>query len=252
MAMSTARRHYYLLIYQVPSQPSAARVGVWRELKRLGALYLQQSVCIVPSGATMRAHLERITARIDTLGGTYHLLPLRAVPAEEEAKIIAGFVAQSNDQYGEIIENCEVNFSKEIEFETYRQNFTYAEAEEIRNDLDKIHRWFDRVVERDWFGAGRRAEALGWIARCEELLEGFEERVYAAQETDEAGSEGERQGASEGAPSEALGASEAEHPATPDGARSDGRGAASAGGRARMPVTLSRERGRKAPRGRRA
>jgi hypothetical protein len=174
------------LIYQVPSQPSAARVGVWRELKRLGALYLQQSVCIVPSLAPMRTHLERVTTRITALGGNYHLLPIRALPAQEESKIVDGFMAQSNAQYEEIIEYCEVNFTKEIEFETFRQNFTYAEAEEIRHDLDKIHRWYDRVVERDWYGAARRDDALHWIERCEALLEGFEEKVFAAQAADEA------------------------------------------------------------------
>lgn len=184
--MNRPRHHYHLLIYQVPSQPSAARVGVWRELKRLGALYLQQSVCILPSVAPMRTHMERITTRITTLGGDYHLLPIRSLPAEEEAKIVEGFMAQSNAQYEEIIENCEVNFSKEIEFETFRQNFTYAEAEEIRHDLDKIRRWYDRVVERDWYGATRREETLHWIERCEELLEAFEEKVFAAQAADEA------------------------------------------------------------------
>ena len=184
--MNRPRHHYHLLIYQVPSQPSAARVGVWRELKRLGALYLQQSVCILPSVAPMRAHIERITARITTLGGGYHLLPIRSLPPEEEAKIVEGFMAQSNAQYEEIIENCEVNFTKEIEFETFRQNFSYAEAEEIRHDLDKIRRWYDRVVERDWYGATRREEALHWIERCEELLEAFEEKVFAAQAADEA------------------------------------------------------------------
>ncbi len=184
--MNRPRHHYHLLIYQVPSQPSAARVGVWRELKRLGALYLQQSVCILPSVAPMRTHLDRITARITTLGGNYHLLPIRSLPPDEETKIVEGFMAQSNAQYEEIIENCEVNFTKEIEFETFRQNFTYAEAEEIRHDLDKIRRWYDRVVERDWYGAARREEALHWIERCEELLEGFEEKVFAAQATDEA------------------------------------------------------------------
>jgi hypothetical protein len=200
--MEERRRQYYLLIYQVPSKPSAARVGVWRELKRLGVLYLQQSVCIIPNVRAMRAHLERITARITTLGGDYHLLPIRALPAEEEAKIIEGFIAQSNAQYEEIIENCEVNFAKEIEFEIFRQNFTYAEAEEIRQDLDKIRRWYDRVVERDWFAATRREEALGWIGRCEELLEGFEEKVFAAQEPDEAGA---TERAAAGAPPLSLG-----------------------------------------------
>ena len=178
---------YYLLIYQLPSQPSAARVSVWRELKRLGALYLQQSVCILPDREAVATQLEQIATRIGNLGGTYHLLPLHSLPAEEEDKIVQGFIAQSNLQYNEIIENCEVNFTKEIEFETFRQNFTYAEAEEIRQDLDKIWRWYERVVERDWFGAPRRPEALHWIERCEELLTGFEEKVFAAQETDEAG-----------------------------------------------------------------
>ncbi len=181
------RRQYHVLIYQVPSQPSAARVGVWRDLKRAGALYLQQSVCVLPSTAPNRAHLERITARIAELGGVYHLLPLRALPTEEETKIVDGFLAQSTLQYDEIIENCEVNFTKEIEFEIFRRNFTYAEAEEIRQDLDKIKRWYDRVVERDWFDAARRADAARWIERCEGLLEGFEEQVFASQEADETG-----------------------------------------------------------------
>ncbi|GHO46587.1 Chromate resistance protein ChrB [Ktedonospora formicarum] len=176
---------YTLLIYQVPSQPSAARVGVWRELKRTGALYLQQSVCILPQTEALLATLHKTCERITELGGNYHLLPIHSLPEEEEGKIIDGFLAQSNLQYDEIIENCRVNFTKEIEFETFRQNFTYAEAEEIRQELDKIRRWYDRVVERDWFGAVGRDEALRCIENCERLLEAFEEKVFLKQEEDE-------------------------------------------------------------------
>ncbi|HEX4206433.1 MAG TPA: Chromate resistance protein ChrB [Ktedonobacteraceae bacterium] len=177
---------YILLIYQVPSQPSAARVSVWRELKKMGALYLQQSVCILPAQEPLQYALQKITERIGELGGGYHLLPLNELPGEEEEKIVDGFIAQSNLQYDEIIENCQVNFSKEIEFETFRQNFTYAEVEEIGQELDKIHRWYDRVVERDWFGAARREEALRSIEHSEKLLEEFEEKVFLTQDADEA------------------------------------------------------------------
>ena len=177
---------YLLFIYQVPSQPSAARVGVWRELKRLGALYLQQSVCIFPRREPLLSALQKIAERVHELHGSFHLLPLSDLPGEEEAKIIDGFIAQSNLQYDEIIENCEVNFAKEIEFETFRQNFTYAEAEEIRQELDKIRRWYERVVERDWFGAARHDLALRSIEHCERLFEGFEEKVFLKQEEDEA------------------------------------------------------------------
>lgn len=182
--MST--RSYLLFIYHVPSQPSAARVGIWRELKRMGALYLQQSACILPRQEPLLAALRKIADRVSELHGSYHLLPLRDLPEDEESKIVNGFLAQSNLQYDEIIENCEVNFTKEIEFETFRQNFTYAEAEEIRQELDKIRRWYERVVERDWFGAAQREHALSSIERGEKLLEAFEEKVFLKQESDEA------------------------------------------------------------------
>ena len=172
---------FCLFVYQVPSHPSAARVGVWRELKRMGTLYLQQSVCVLPDRPQLRVQLERIAARVSDLGGSYHLLSVGPLGGEEEAKLVSGFIAQSNQQYDEIIENCEVNFTKEIEFEIFRENFIYAEAEEIRNDLEKIRRWFNRVVERDWYEAPRRAEAADSIEKCEQLLEQFEERVYAAE-----------------------------------------------------------------------
>jgi hypothetical protein len=176
---------YVLLIYQVPSQPSGARVGVWRELKKMGALYLQQSVCILPELDALLATLQKITERIAEHGGNYHLLPLNELSQEEETKIIDGFIAQSNLQYDEIIENCEVNFSKEIEFETFRQNFTYAEAEEIGQELDKIRRWYERVIERDWFGAAQQEVAKKSIERCVKQLEEFEEKVFFKQEDDE-------------------------------------------------------------------
>ncbi len=178
---------FVILIYQVPSQPSAARVGIWRELKKMGALYLQQSVCILPATEPLYAALHKITERVSELGGNYHLLPLNSLPQDEEAKIVDGFIAQSNLQYDEIIEDCEVNFKKEIEFETFRQNFTYAEAEEIRQDLEKIRRWYDRVVERDWFEGARRESALQSIDECEKQLEEFEEKVFLKQEADESG-----------------------------------------------------------------
>jgi hypothetical protein len=37
-----------LLIYSVPAEPSRKRAYVWREVKKLGAIYLRDGVCIQP------------------------------------------------------------------------------------------------------------------------------------------------------------------------------------------------------------
>lgn len=178
---------FLLLVYRMPHHPAAARVAVWRSLKKVGAVYPQQSVCVVPDQAAITRELQPILGKIEDAGGEYHLLPLANLPDAEVGKLVALFLDQSAKHYQEIVENCEVNFTKEIEFETFRQNFTYEEAEEIRTEYEKIVSWFRRVRQRDWFGAPNRVEAEHWLERCERLLEEFETKVYERQEDQEPG-----------------------------------------------------------------
>lgn len=173
---------FLLLVYRMPARPTSHRVTVWRQLKKTGAVYLQQSVCVFPDQANLRKELAPILRRIEEAPGEYHLLPVRNLDPDEEGKLREQFVTQAAKHYDEIIENCEVNFVKEIEFEIFRQNLTYEEAEEIRAEYEKIAAWFQRVEARDWFGAPNKQAAREWITRCETMLEEFEERVYAAQE----------------------------------------------------------------------
>ncbi|HEX9496281.1 MAG TPA: Chromate resistance protein ChrB [Candidatus Limnocylindria bacterium] len=172
---------FIVLVYRMPPAPTAGRVAVWRQLKKAGAIYLQQSVCIFPDTAEVRAELAPVLAKITASKGEYHLLPLTRLSPDEERKLISQFLDQTARHYQEIVENCEVNFQKEIEFETFRKNFTYEEAEEIRNEYEKIADWFERVKRRDWFKATNRREAESWLRRCRQMLEEFEARVYAQQ-----------------------------------------------------------------------
>lgn len=179
--MSTRPSTFVILVYRVPIKPAAARVAIWRQLKKLGAVYPQQSVCVFPDNASVLRDLQPVLERIEVAGGEYHLLPLRKPSLSEETKLVSLFVEQASKHYQEIIENCSVNFAKEIEFEVFRQNFTYEESEEIRSEYEKIVSWFERVRARDWFGASNRQEAEQWLARCEQMLEDFEGKVYRLQ-----------------------------------------------------------------------
>jgi hypothetical protein len=173
-----------VLIYRVPTEPASKRVAVWRDLKRLGALYLQQCACIFPDIPGVTDEVNEVAAKIPALGGETFLLEVPRLEPEDEARIIQSFRTQRANEYAEIIEECETKFVKEIEFEHFRENYTFEEAEEIEQDLDKIRRWFERVRERDWFKAERRDEVEGWLARCQGLLARFEEEVYRRQGSD--------------------------------------------------------------------
>ncbi|MEU7893572.1 Chromate resistance protein ChrB [Nonomuraea sp. NPDC049152] len=169
---------WLLLTYKVPSEPSRVRVSVWRELKRLGALYLQQAVCVLPDVGKVGEDLDQIRQRIRNLDGTSYFFRVPPGDHEQDASLVASFKEMAAKEYSEIVEECRTKFVKEIEFERFRENYSFEEAEEIRQDLEKIHRWFARVVERDWFGGPGRTDCEQWLSTCESLLEEFEADVY--------------------------------------------------------------------------
>jgi hypothetical protein len=176
--VSSDGHRWLLLAYRVPTQPTKARVGVWRELKRLGAYYIQQAVCVLPDRPELRAALARIRGKIAELEGTSWYFEIGKVEADVEEQLIAGFLEQSSKDYAEIVEECDTKFVKEIEFERFRDNLTFEEAEEIRQDFDKLGRWLQRVEQRDWMNAPGRDLVRAKIGECERLLEEFEADVY--------------------------------------------------------------------------
>lgn len=98
MPSQGSSRRYVVFIYRLPSQAEAARMRVWRQLRRLGALALQQGVYILPRTAATVAALTRVARCVGDAGGTTHVLPLRSLPPAEEATIVAGLIAQSTCQ----------------------------------------------------------------------------------------------------------------------------------------------------------
>jgi hypothetical protein len=170
---------WLLLVYRVPSEPSHKRVAIWRDLKRIGALYLQQCVCIVPRRRALHTALTGVRDKIAALGGTSNLFEIPRMSAADEAALITGFRDLIAKQYAEIVEECATKFVKEIEFERFRENYSFAEAEEIAHDLEKIRVWFARVQAQDWFGAPGRDDVAAWLQRCEQLLEEFYSAVHA-------------------------------------------------------------------------
>jgi hypothetical protein len=172
---------WHLFIYRLPTNPSRTRVAVWRELRRLGALPLQQSVVVAPEEGGLAAQLDAVEARVLAEGGTVYRYRLTDLSATQHERLVSGWNRVRDHEYSEIVEECETKFRREVEFELFRGNLTGSEAEEIEADLEKIRTWFGRVRARDVFAASGRAATERAIAECQQLLDGFVEEVFAAE-----------------------------------------------------------------------
>lgn len=167
-----------MLVYRIPSEPTRLRAAVWRRLKGLGAVYLQNAVAVLPQGAAAERALRALRHEIQEMGGTSQLLKAEALAGHDD--LVAIFNKARDEEYGEVVSRCQ-DFLAEIETETKASHFTYPELEENDEDLTKLRGWFEKVAARDVLQAARRGEAQEAIERAMLALEGFAERVYAAE-----------------------------------------------------------------------
>lgn len=171
--------NWLLLVYRIPREPTRLRAGVWRKLKSLGAVYLQNSVAVLPGSTTHERALRSLRNDIGELGGTAHLMRCEVLASEVE--VVATYNVARDEEYEEIIDRCR-GFRAEIDKEAAAEKFTYAELEENDEDLTKLRRWFDKVRARDSLGAGRRTAAEEAMQDCAAALDVFADQVYRAED----------------------------------------------------------------------
>jgi hypothetical protein len=169
---------WLLLIYRVPPEPTRLRSTVWRRIKSLGAIYLQNSVAALPASPANERALRKLRREIVDMSGTAMLMSCSVLAGEAEVR--ASFQAARNDEYEEIVDKCE-DFLRQIQKEYEANHFTYAELEENEVDLVKLRNWFAKIVERDVFGASKRAACELSLENCEQSLEAYAARVYAEE-----------------------------------------------------------------------
>ena len=169
---------WLLLVYRIPSEPTRLRSAVWRRLKGLGAIYLQNSAAALPASTSAERALRRLRHEILEMSGSAVLLSCSVL--QGEAEIRAAFEAARDDEYEEIVDKC-ADFIAGIDKEYRENHFSYAELEENEVDFVKLRTWLQRVRDRDVFGAAGLEAAVSALAECEEKLEAYAARVYAEE-----------------------------------------------------------------------
>ena len=172
---------WLLLTYKVPAEPAAKRVGLWRRLKGMGAVYLQNGVCLLPRTDDHARRLKMIENDITEMGGESVILETVALDRLQQEKVVARFKADRDDAYRELIDKCD-DFEAEIAKETAAQHFTYNELEENDVELKKLQGWLEKIKKLDFYGGELAAEATERLRTCESLLDGYAQRVFDAHD----------------------------------------------------------------------
>ncbi|MFT3803596.1 MAG: chromate resistance protein ChrB [Burkholderiaceae bacterium] len=174
-------QNWLLLTYKVPAEPAKKRIGLWRKLKGMGAVYLQNGVCLLPKNDDHTRRLKILENEIREMAGESVLLETVALDKAQEDKVVGRFKADRDEEYEEFIDKCD-DFEAEIAKETEARHFTYAELEENDVDLKKLQTWLEKIRKLDFYGAERGIEAKRRLDRCEALLDAYAQRVFESHD----------------------------------------------------------------------
>lgn len=126
------KREWVLLVYKIPSHPTRLRAQVWRQLQRCGAIYLQNSVSIVPATSELAENMRWIADEIREMGGEAFVFRATTGSPAEERQIGRLFGAASRGQARKLLEAVSV-------LERRVQRTTRAlELEETEDELRRI------------------------------------------------------------------------------------------------------------------
>ena len=155
------RPRWVLLVYRLPREPSRHRVAVWRKLRDLGALYLQDGVAALPEDAVTREQLEWLQLRVREAGGEATLWEGRPGTVAEEAELVEAFRSSREKAYRTIIARAQ-RLRRKAEMG----------GGALSEQLGKLEREYRAERRRDYFRSPLRGEAAAELKAAREAVRG--------------------------------------------------------------------------------
>ena len=120
---------WLLIHYKLPNKPSALRVYVWRKLKRLGAILLNDAVWVLPDTPRTAENLQWLAAEIQEMKGGVNLWRSSLVLGLTEEALIEQFQKQVTLEYKGLLKSLG----------------------QKNRDLAKLSQEYQQIIGRDYF-----------------------------------------------------------------------------------------------------
>ena len=172
---------WLLFCPQLPATPSSPRVTVWRRMRSAGAAGLDNGIWVLPQTRESEKLILEMENYVSSQNGECKLFRAETLDEKTEKTILERFSQDRAAEYAEVSEQCE-DFLAELDKESKRGKFNFAEYEENEADLNKLESWFLKVNNRDFLKGDSARQAAEWLEKCRTAFQLFAEKVYAQEQ----------------------------------------------------------------------
>lgn len=170
--------NWLILVVRLTGEASRTRVGVWRELRRIGAAPVASGVWTVPDTPFFSEAVPKVVELAGRGSGSVLVLPTPGNGEPGAEGLRSAFKELRLDEWKEFTGDCGA-FETEIAKETRNSKFTLAELEEEEQSLDRLRRWYRDLKSRDVLELPEAQAAEERLRECTAVFDEYAEKVYA-------------------------------------------------------------------------
>lgn len=147
---------WIIFSYHLALETSTLRVRAWRILKRIGALPLQQSVCVVPMRCLVVRKLRQLQQLILEAGGEVTWIEVCSFATESETLLIDRFKQAIAEDYLEFIAACSL--------------YCEDSLTDLGVEIKRLQKWLNKIKNRDYFDSPYASMAMEELCKIENYL----------------------------------------------------------------------------------
>jgi len=155
----TIQNKWLLLLYGLPTKKSAARVNLWRQLKKAGALSLKTSAYLLPDQPEHHERFQWLAQQVRDGGGEATIIRVTDIEGLSGQDIVRQFNQMRAADYDALQPALNGLFSKNKK----RRDESFAE------DFERLTRQFDEIRKIDFFDSPRSQDIQMLLKRAANL-----------------------------------------------------------------------------------
>ncbi|EDY15964.1 chromate resistance exported protein [Chthoniobacter flavus Ellin428] len=139
--MTTEKTDWLLFLYSLPTRRSSARVGIWRQLKKCGALAFKTSAYLLPNRPDLLERFQWLAQQVRDAGGEATLASVSDVEGLSREEIMRQFGDARAEDYSALAEELRDLIA------AHRKK----PGDDVPEELEKLRRRFQELRKIDFF-----------------------------------------------------------------------------------------------------
>lgn len=142
---------------------------IWRQLQKLGAVAIKNSVYALPANEKTHEHFQWLKQEIETAGGEAAVFRANSIEGTTDQEIIAAFQRVRGEEFSAIAAELD-GLRSAIREQSRGKHLSANRLAKYEAELNKLHTELERVVNNDFFGAPAGTVALDSYNQCEKAI----------------------------------------------------------------------------------